>query len=157
MKHRVPGVSNVIPKLTDDGRLLLQFADGAFSDPFIDRYVSDGTIKMFAYLLLLHDPQPHPLLCIEEPENQLYPSLLWELAEEFRDYARRGGQVLVSTHSPDLLNALELDEVCWLVKEAGYTRAQRAKDDPQLAAYVAEGDQLGYLWKQGLFRGVDPQ
>lgn len=157
MKHRVPGVSNVTPKLTEDGRLLLQFADGAFKDPFIDRHVSDGTIKMFAYLLLLHDPQPHPLLCIEEPENQLYPTLLWELAEEFRDYARRGGQVMVSTHSPDLLNALELDEVCWLVKDAGYTHAHRAKDDPQLAAYVAEGDQLGYLWKQGLFRGVDPQ
>lgn len=152
MKHRVPGVSNITPKLTEDGRLLLQFADGAFKDPFIDRYVSDGTLKMFAYLLLLHDPQPHPLLCIEEPENQLYPTLLWELAEEFRDYAQRGGQVMVSTHSPDLLNALALDEVYWLTKEAGYTRAQRAKDDAQLTAYVAEGDQLGYLWKQGLFR-----
>ena len=38
---------------------------------FLDRYVSDGTIKMFAYLVLLHDPKPHPLLCVEEPENQL--------------------------------------------------------------------------------------
>ena len=46
-------------------------------------YVSDDTIKMFAYLLLLYDPNPHPLLCVEDPENQLYPKLLWELAEEF--------------------------------------------------------------------------
>ena len=65
-------------------------------DPFIDRYVSDGTMKMFAYLVLLHDPAPHQFLCIEEPENQLYPTLLHELAEEFRDYAQRGGQVFVS-------------------------------------------------------------
>ena len=146
MKSRVPGISNITPALTVDNRLLLKFQDGAFTDPFIDRYVSDGTIKMLAYLVLLHDPQPHPLLCVEEPENQLYPSLLWELAEEFRDYARRGGQVLVSTHSPDFLNALQLDEVFWLVKEQGYTRICRAKDDPQLAAFMAEGDQMGYLW-----------
>lgn len=157
MRARVPGVSEVTPKLTDDGRLLLQFRDGAFADPFIDRYVSDGTIKMFAYLVLLHDPEPHPLLCVEEPENQLYPTLLWELAEELRAYAQRGGQVLVSSHSPDFLNALQLDEVFWLVKEQGYSRINRAKDDVQIAAYMAEGDQLGYLWKQGLFAGVDPQ
>lgn len=157
MRARVPGVTEVMPKLTEDGRLLLQFRDGAFSDPFIDRYVSDGTIKMFAYLVLLHDPRPHQLLCVEEPENQLYPTLLWDLAEEFRDYAKRGGQVLVSTHSPDLLNALQLDEVFWLVKEQGYTHINRARDDTQIAAYMKEGDQMGYLWKQGLFAGVDPQ
>lgn len=156
MRERVPGVTEVTPKPTEDGRLLLQFRDGAFVDPFIDRYVSDGTIKMFAYLVLLHDPQPHPLLCVEEPENQLYPTLLWELAEEFRDYALRGGQVMVSTHSPDFLNALRLDEVFWLVKHGGYTRVLRARDDEQIAAYVAAGDQLGYLWKEGLFAGVDP-
>lgn len=157
MRARVPGVTEVVPKPTEDGRLLLQFRDGAFVDPFIDRYVSDGTIKMFAYLVLLHDPQPHPLLCVEEPENQLYPTLLWELAEEFRDYANRGGQVMVSTHSPDFLNALELQEVFWLVKQDGYTHIRRASDDPQITAYMHAGDQMGYLWKQGLFEGVNPE
>ncbi|MDR1647661.1 MAG: AAA family ATPase [Zoogloeaceae bacterium] len=157
MRSRVPGVNDITPKLTEDSRLLLQFKDGAFTDPFIDRYVSDGTIKMFAYLVLLNDPNPYPLLCVEEPENQLYPTLLWELAEEFRDYARRGGQVLVSTHSPDLLNALRLEEVFWLIKENGYSQIRRARDDAQIAAYMKEGDQMGYLWKQGLFKGVDPK
>ena len=156
MEHRVPGVNKVAVKLTDDGRLLLQFSDNQFQDPFIDRYVSDGTIKMFAYLVLLNDPQPHPLLCIEEPENQLYPKLLAELVEEFRSYANRGGQVFVSTHSPDLLNALKLDEVFWLVKEKGFTQIYRAKDDKQLKAYMDDGDKLGYLWNQGVFEGVDP-
>ena len=157
MKMRVPGVSAIEPEQTKDGRLLLKFQDGSFTDPFIDKYVSDGTIKMFAYLLLLHDPTPHPLLCVEEPENQLYPKLLWELAEEFRAYANRGGQVFVSTHSPDFLNAARLDEVFWLVKKDGYTQVCRAKEDEQLAAFMAEGDQMGYLWKQGFFPEVDPQ
>ena len=157
MARRVPGVSSVEPRLMDDGYLTLRFQDGSFKTPFLDRYVSDGTIKMFAYLVLLHDPRPHPLLCVEEPENQLYPQLMAELAEEFRCYAKRGGQVFVTTHSPDFLNALELDEVCWLVKSQGCTTTQRAKDNAQIAAYVAEGDQLGYLWKQGFFDGVDPK
>ena len=157
MKQRVPGISAIKPEPTADGRLLLKFQDGSFKDPFIDKYVSDGTLKMFAYLILLYDPSPYPLLCVEEPENQLYPTLLWELAEEFRDYANRGGQVFVSTHSPDFLNATNLEEVFWLVKENGYTQIKRAKDDPQITAYMQNGDQMGYLWKQGFFEGVDPQ
>jgi predicted ATPase len=155
--RRVPGVSEVEPRLMDDGYLTLRFKDGSFKTPFLDRYVSDGTIKMFAYLVLLYDPKPHPLLCVEEPENQLYPKLMSELAEEFRQYAERGGQVLVSTHSPDFLNAVELDEVCWLVKINGATEIRRAKDDAQIARYMSEGDQMGYLWKQGFFEGVDPK
>jgi predicted ATPase len=157
MRLRVPGISSIEPEPTKDGRLLLKFQDGSFQDPFIDKYVSDGTIKMFAYLLLLYDPLPHPLLCVEEPENQLYPKLLWELAEEFRAYANRGGQVFVSTHSPDFLNATRLDEVFWLVKKNGYSQVGRAKDDEQLAAFIHEGDQMGYLWKHGFFPEVDPQ
>ncbi len=157
MARRVPGVTSVEPKLMDDGYLTLRFQDGSFKTPFLDRYVSDGTIKMFAYLVLLHDPRPHPLLCVEEPENQLYPRLMGELAEEFRSYARRGGQVFVSTHSPDFLNAIELEEAYWLVKREGCTEIHRAKDNAQIAAYMAEGDQLGYLWNEGFFDGVDPQ
>ncbi len=157
MKKRVPGIDRIEPEATRDGRLLLKFQDGSFKDPFVDKYVSDGTIKMFAYLILLYDPSPHPLLCVEEPENQLYPRLLWELAEEFRGYAQRGGQVFVSTHSPDFLNAIEVDEVFWLIKEQGYTQIRRAREDEQVAEYMKQGDQMGYLWAQGLFPGVDPQ
>ena len=156
MKRRVPGVSEVTPVLTEDGRLLLRFRDDSFVDPFVDRYVSDGTIKMFAYLVLLYDPEPHPLLCVEEPENQLYPTLLRELAEEFRAYAHREGQVFVSSHSPDFLNAVRLEEVFWLVKRQGFTEIRRARDDEQISAFMADGDQMGSLWKQGFFAGADP-
>ncbi|OIO11108.1 MAG: chromosome segregation protein SMC [Elusimicrobia bacterium CG1_02_63_36] len=156
MKSRVPGVRSVEAKTTEDGRLVLRFQDGSFKDPFIARFVSDGTIKMFAYLLLLFDPQPHPLLAIEEPENQLYPELLRELIEEFRDYARRGGQVFVSTHSPDFLSGATLDEIYWLVKNDGFTKIRRASESELLRNLVAEGDSPGALWKQGLFEGAHP-
>jgi predicted ATPase len=157
LKKRVPGISRVDAKTTEEGRVLLRFQDGSFQDPFLARHVSDGTIKMFAYLVLLHDLKPHPLLCIEEPENQLYPKLLWELAEEFREYAQRGGQVFISTHSPDFLNAARLDEVFWLVKKEGYTTIRRASDNEQIRTYMDDGDQMGYLWKQGFFEEADPK
>jgi predicted ATPase len=157
LSERVPGIDSVESKVTEEGRVLLKFKDGSFIDPFLARYVSDGTIKMLAYLVLLFDPAPHPLLCVEEPENQLYPALLSELAEEFRSYANRGGQVFVSTHSPDFLNGVELDELFWLVKKDGYTAVRRGNEDEQIVAFMREGDQLGYLWKQGFFEGADPR
>jgi Predicted ATPase len=155
MAQRVPGVERVEAKPTEDGRLVLRFQDGSFKDPFIARYVSDGTIKMFAYLVLLHDPKPFPLLAVKEPENQLYPELLPELAEEFRAYARRGGQVFISTHSPDFLNALRLEEVYCLKKEKGFTTISRASDSGNLRSLYEAGDLPGYLWKQGLFEGLN--
>ncbi|MCC5938650.1 MAG: AAA family ATPase [Lunatimonas sp.] len=157
MSERVPGIEKVEATETIDGRIVLQFSDGSFKDPFISRFVSDGTIKMFAYLVLLYDPKPHPLLCIEEPENFLHPELLIELAEEFREYANRGGQVFISSHSPDFVNALEIDELFWLTKEGGYTKIARATDDLLVRTLAAEGDKLGYLWKQGYFKGGGPK
>ena len=156
MGERVPGVKAVDAQDTPDGRIVLRFQDGSFKDPFIARYVSDGTIKMFAYLVLLHDPNAHPLLCVEEPENQLYPDLLGSLAEEFSGYARRGGQVFVSTHSPDFLNEVPLNSIFWLNKRNGLTVVVRARDDERLRAWVGGGDKPGYLWRQGAFVGAGP-
>ena len=149
MKQRVPGVCNVEAKATDDGYIILRFQDGRFENPFSAKFVSDGTIKMFTYLVLLNDPEQHALLCIEEPENQLYPALLAELAEEFRQYAQNG-QVFVSTHSPDFLNAIELDEIFVLQKSDGYTTIKKASESVLALSLFNAGDKPGTLWKQGL-------
>ena len=149
MQERVPGVTDIAVTVTEDGRLLMRYRDGAFVDPFIDKNVSDGTIKMFAYLVLLADPKPHPILCVEEPENQLYPELMVVLAEEFQQYAERGGQVFVSSHSPNFLNAVPLESIYWLEKENGETSIHRATNAPMLVRLTNEGDLPGYLWNQG--------
>ena len=157
LRARVPGVTRVEAKPTEDGRLVLRFRDRAFRDPFMARFVSDGTIKMFAYLILLYDPRPHPLLAVEGPEHHLYPDLLPELVEEFLDYARRGGQVFVSTHSPCFLDGAGLDEIFWLARERGFAEVRRASEEDLLRNLVAEGEKLGTLWRQGLFSGAGPQ
>ena len=149
MKERIPGISNVDASISD-GYVILRFSDGKFKNPFSARFISDGTIKMFAYLLMLNGSDPHTLLCVEEPENQLYPNLLPFLAEEFRAYSEKGGQVFVSTHSPEFLNAVELSELFCLVKKDGFTEIHRASEFPLIASLIKEGDLLGYLWNQGL-------
>lgn len=69
----------------------------------------------------------------------------------------RGGQVMVSTHSPDFLNATRIEEIYWLVKKNdGYTEVHRAADSELLRNLVREGDLPGALWKQGLFEGANP-
>lgn len=155
-RKRVPGVENVLAEETQDGRIVLKFKDDSFQDPFVARFVSDGTIKMFAYLVLLNDPEKHPLLCVEEPENYLHHELLPELAEEFREYADKGGQVFISTHSPDFVNALQPDELFWLQKNNGATTIRKASEDSNIKSLFENGDKLGWLWREGYLTGSGP-
>ncbi len=73
---------------------------------------------------------------------------------EFRP-GRRGGQVFVSTHSPDFLNAARLEEIFWLVKKEGFTTVKRASESELLRKLSTDGDLPGALWKQGLFEGAN--
>lgn len=152
MKQRVPGVQKVEAQETQDGYIVLRFQDGKFQNPFSAKFVSDGTIKMFMYLVLLHDPTRHALLCVEEPENQLYPELLEELAEEFQSYSA-SGQVFISTHSPDFLNAVPLDAIYCLDKRDGYTTIRRALDNPLAKSLWEAGDLPGALWRENILTG----
>lgn len=153
MKERIPGVDDIQAKETDDGYIVLKFQNGEFKNPFSAKFVSDGTIKMFTYLVLLNSPMKHALLCIEEPENQLYPELLEELAEEFRLYASNGGQVFVSTHSPDFLNAIDANEVFYFEKKNGFTQIKKATENELFMNCIEQGDLPGSLWKQGILSG----
>ena len=148
---KVPGIDQIDTEPTADGRLLLRFNDRGFEDPFYAQQMSDGTLKVFAYLLMLEDPQPPPFICIEEPENGLYHKLLEVLATEFRTHAaakgRNAPQVFVTTHQPYFVNALEPNETWVLDKEPdGFSTVRRASDDETVRAMWDEGLPLGGLW-----------
>lgn len=148
--EKIPGISKIDTERTNDGRLLLRFNDEGFVDPFYAQQMSDGTLKVFAYLLLLEDPTPPPFLCIEEPENGLYHKLLESLAREFREHAtgRKGGsQVFITTHQPYFVDSLEPDEV-WIMEKNtnGFSVIRRASSDQLVTNMVAEGLPLGGLW-----------
>ena len=146
---KIPGIDQIDTERTSDGRLLLRFNDKGFQAPFYAQQVSDGTLKVFAYLLLIEDPTPPAFLCIEEPENGLYHKLLETLASEFREHAsrREGSQVFTTTHQPYFVDSLEPQEVWILEKGAdGFSTIRRASDDPIVNNMVAEGLPLGGLW-----------
>ncbi|MFS0515058.1 AAA family ATPase [Nostoc sp. UIC 10607] len=150
ISSKIPGVNKISTERSPDGRLLLRFNDKGFQDPFYAQNMSDGTLKVFAYLLLLEDPSPPPFLCIEEPENGLYHKLLETLAREFREHAtgqKGGSQIFVTTHQPYFVDALEPDEVWVLEKgEDGFAKIKRASEDPLINNLVSEGLPLGGLW-----------
>ena len=147
---KIPGIYKIDTKETLDGRLLLRFNEKGFQDPFYAQQMSDGTLKVFAYLLLLEDPNPSPFICIEEPENGLYHKLLETLADEFREHAtghKGGSQVFITTHQPYFVDALDSKEVWILEKgEDGFSKIRRASEDPLVNNLVGEGLPLGGLW-----------
>ena len=147
---RIPGVDRIDTEQSPDGRLLLRFDDKGLGDPFYAQQMSDGTLKVFAYLIMLEDPQPPPFICIEEPENGLYHKLLEVLAEELRKHATAGKnapQIFVTTHQPYFVDALNPDETWILEKQAdGFATICRASDDSLVPAMVDEGLPLGGLW-----------
>jgi predicted ATPase len=157
--RKIPGVQQINAERQKDGRLLLQFNDRGYVDPFYAQDMSDGTLKMFAYLLLLEDPEPAPLIGIEEPENGLHHQLLEPLAREMREVASRkdGPQILVTTHSPYFVDALQPEEVWILGKgEDGFSSVVRAADVPSVRELHAEGIPLGSLWYSNHFGRGNP-
>jgi len=156
LRHRIPRIEKVDSKIIDDGSLLLQIKDAPFSTPILSRFVSDGTLKMLAYLTMLYDPDPPKLIGIEEPENFLHPRLLPELAEECMQAADRT-QLIVTTHSPFFIDMMQPSDVRVLYRgQDGYTRTKRVADMPAVVAMIDAGASLGDLWMEGHFPVGDP-
>lgn len=156
LRRRIPRIEKVEAEVLKDSRLLLLVKDAPFSTPVLSRFVSDGTLKLLAYLTVLYDPAPPKLIGIEEPENYLHPRLLPELAEECQQAAERA-QLVVTTHSPFIINPLRPDEVRVLHRAAdGYTCARRISDMPGIQDFIDQGAKLGDLWMEGHFDAGDP-
>ena len=156
LRQRVPRLERVQADAMPDGRLLLQIKDAPFDRPVLSRFASDGTLKMLAYLTVLHDPEPPKFIGIEEPENYLHPRLLPELAEECRSASERS-QLLVTTHSPFFLNAIRPEEIRVLYRDdRGYTQTVRTSDIEGIPEFVEAGASMGHLWLEGRLRGGGP-
>lgn len=149
----VPGLRKVEPEPSKDKRLLLRFDEKGYADPFYQHSMSDGTLKMLAYAVLLADPMPRPFVGIEEPENGLYVKLVESLAAKLSAHAgKRKTQILITTHSPYFVDALRPDEV-WLIRKTlqGHSEVRRAADLPTIRELTQEGIPLGSLWYSNHF------
>ena len=156
LRRYVPHLERFYAEILTDDRLMLRLKDAPFEQPILAKYASDGTLKMLAYLTMLHNPEPLPLIGIEEPENHLHPRLLPELCEACRN-ATAQTQMMVTTHSPFFVNGLRPEELWVLYRdEQGFTQVRRASDMLGIKEFIAEGALLGQLWMEGYFEVGDP-
>ena len=156
LRRFVPEIKTVEPTTLEDGYAFLRFIDRNFDRPFNSRAMSDGTVLAFAYLLLLADSE-EKLVCFDEIERSLYPHMLDAMIAEVRRHTiENKGQAMLTTHSSDLLDCAELEEVFWLAKRGGETVIHRAQDNKTVRALVKSGDPLGVIWHKGDFEGADP-
>lgn len=125
--------------------------------------VSDGTMLVLAYLVLQYQQPQVDLLLVEEPERGLHPYLLGSLVSFLRKMSRgeigpRAVQIVLATHSADLLDHLEPEEVRLLTRDSatGAVRVDRVPADSESwqETYRNYDESLGLIWKSGGLRGV---
>lgn len=133
------------------GTVQVFFTEGDFTIPATR--LSDGTLRYLCLLAILCDPEPPPLVCIEEPELGLHPDILPKLTDLMIAMSERT-QLIVTTHSDILVDALtELPEsVLVCEKHDGQSTIQRLDSD-KLAGWL-EKYRLGELWTRGKFGGT---
>lgn len=154
IQTKLPGISSIEPKYMENGQMVLRFLEKSFDKPFYSPQMSDGTLKLFAYYLLLHENLPRQLVFIEEPENGLYHQYLTELAYEMRKNVGSGfsKQLFITTHSPFFVNALSPEDVWVLKKEAdGFSTIRKASEYEFVKEMSDENVLLGDLWYSKYF------
>lgn len=154
IQTKLPGIKKIEPKYMENGQLVLRFLENGFEHPFYSQHISDGTLKLFAYYLLLNENAPRQLVFIEEPENGLYHHYLAELAHEMKSNVGNGfsKQLFVTTHSPFFVNALSPEDVWVLEKGAdGFSISKRASEYDLVEEMSKENVLLGDLWYSKYF------
>lgn len=149
IQTKIPNITKIEPVMMPNGQMTLEFFQKNFKEPFFSNRMSDGTLKLFAYYLLLNERNPRQLVFIEEPENGLYHQYLGNLAMEMAENAGTGytKQIFVTTHSPFFVNALKPEQVWVLEKgEDGFSSARRATEFPYVKELVDSGAAMGDLW-----------
>ncbi len=158
IQSKMPGIEKIEPQKFDNGQMMLRFYEKGFEEPFYSQRMSDGTLKLFAYYLLLHEKNPRQLVFIEEPENGLYHHYLGELAEEMKNNVGSGfsKQLFITTHSPFFVNALGPDDVWVLTKKRdGCSEAKRASEYAFVRELAEEGVALGDMWYSKYFEDTE--
>jgi predicted ATPase len=135
-----------------DGLIVLRWWEEPFERDygFSANVLSDGTLRLLMLLALLLSPDPPPLVCIDEPELGLHPDWVKLIGELLRSAAART-QLVVATHSPELVSKLTPSDVVVVEKEDGRTVANRLSD-AEFAQWLDEF-RLGDLWRAGHLGG----
>ena len=158
MAFVLPYAKDIQPTLTSseiERKAWLQLSEDTFKVP--GWLLSTGTLRMLALLALLRHPSPPPLIVVEEIENGLDPRSIHLIVEEIRSAVLAGvTQVVVTTHSPYLLDLLTLEHLVVVERDGeGHPRFIRPADHKNLQAWAQEFAP-GKLYTMGNLTGLQP-
>jgi len=122
---------SVEPAFGAMGKVALRWHDSGLSRDLWPFELSDGVLRFLCLAVALNDPLPSPLVVIDEPEVGLHPKL-YPIVADMLKAAAEHTQVLVTTHSPDLLNCFGLDDVAVMIRDDNRVRWFRPSSRPTL-------------------------
>jgi len=143
LRFVLPYASDIQPSLTSEleRTVYLQLAEQGFKIP--GWMMSTGTQRIVALLALLRNPDLPPLIVIEEIENGLDPRAIHLIVEEIRNVVESGRtQVIITTHSPYLLDLLSVNQIVLVERSDGqptFTRPADYKDVREWAKTFSPG------------------
>lgn len=140
MAYVLPYARDLQPSVTSEleRKAYLQLTEADFKVP--GWMLSTGTLRMLALLALLRHPNPPPLIVVEEIENGLDPRSIHLVVEEIRNAVLSGvTQVIVTTHSPYLLDLLMLEHLVLVERDGkGQPRFLRPAGSENLQRWAAD-------------------
>lgn len=149
LKQAIPQIDELLTPLTEGGDTYVAIREKGFDSPFDYFQVSDGTLRLLAYITAITANEPK-LICFEEPENFIHPRLFELLVEILK---RSDKQIILSTHSPYLVDWVEPGDVIIVEKRDQETVAKRIKEVDKLKRHLGEMG-LGELLYSGEVGGV---
>jgi predicted ATPase len=134
------------------GRVGLELVESSFELPLPAQRLSDGTLRFLALAAILLQPDPPPLVCLEEPELGMHPDMIRIVAGMIVDAASRT-QLIITTHSEHLLTALQDDFDVLFAFGAGSTGSVIRCFSREEYNDWREEHTLGELWTSGELGG----
>ena len=146
---KVPGIETIDIGKGPQNRWSLAVKKKNFPDPFYGHQLPEGFLKLLMYFCLLEEPDPAPLIGIDEPENGLDSQSLKLFLKEIQTIVQAGKnrQFLITTHFHNLADWMTPMDV-WILEQGpdGFTQAQRGSDDPHLQDMIRNNLPLGDFW-----------
>jgi len=137
LQYILPYARDLQPTLTSEleRTVYLQMTEGEFKVP--GWLLSTGTLRIVALIALLRHPTPPPLIVIEEVENGLDPRTIHLLVDEIRNAVESGRtQVILTTHSPYLLDLLDWSHIVLVDRVNGEPTFTRPVDQASLQEWT---------------------
>jgi len=152
LKAAIPELDRLLSPLTEDGKTYVAWREKHIPGRIPAWNMSEGSVRLVATLVALVVPGPPSLVAFETPEIHLHPYQMEYLAGILKAGSERS-QVLITTHSPYLLNYVPLESVLIVEKEKGETKVRPVEDSAHLREALRRLG-LGEMWVAGHLGGV---